>query len=304
MGGAPACLEPQAMWRCQHLLLAALTCAAPSAQLEQRFFDSDGVRICFTVQGQGEAVVLLHGFAASLDMMGPLVGSLSKDYRVIAMDVRGHGKSDKPHDPKQYGTEMVEDVVRLLDHLEIEHAHVVGYSMGGAIGLKLLTTHSDRVLSAVIGAYGWHRVPEQVGEDLMERVADSLERGEGFGPLFDALAPSRPEPDPERVAAATRMVLAANDVQALAAVARGFRYLAPTETALRATGVPTLAIVGESDGLRPEVERLKGVLSRLELVIVTGTDHISTLTSPDFVAGVKSFLSAHPARRELVPAGR
>ena len=95
-----------------------------------------------------------------------------------------------------------------------------------------------------------------------------------------------------------------NDVKALVAAARGFRYLAPTEKALRANGVPTLAVVGESDGLRPDVERLKGVLSRLEVLIVTGTDHMSTLTSPDFVAGVKSFLSAHPAQRELEPAGR
>jgi pimeloyl-ACP methyl ester carboxylesterase len=292
------------MWKHQHLLLAALTLAVPSAQPDERFFDSDGVRIRFTVQGQGEAVVLLHGFATSLDMMGGLVASLSKDYRVIAMDVRGHGKSGKPHDPEQYGTRMVEDVVRLLDHLEIEGAHVVGYSMGGAIGLKLITTHPDRVLSAVVGAWGWHRVQEKIGEDLMERVADSLERGEGFGPLFDVLAPSRPEPDPERVAAATRHVLAQNDVRALAAAARGFRYLVPTQAALRANSVPTLAIVGESDGLRPEVEGLKGVLSRLELVIVSGTDHMSTFTSPDFLAGVKSFLSAHRAQREPVPAGR
>ena len=292
------------MWKHAHLFLAALVLAALPARADERFFDSDGVQIRFTVQGQGEAVVLLHGFATSLDMMRGLAADLSEDYRVIAMDVRGHGKSGKPHDPKQYGTQMVEDVVRLLDHLEIERAHVVGYSMGGAIGLKLITTHPDRLLSAVIGAYGWRRVPEQVGEDLMERVADSLERGEGFGPLFDALAPSRPESDPEQVAAATRLILAANDVRALAAAARGFRYLAPAREALRANRVPTLAIVGESDGLRPDVERLKGVLSRLEVVVVSGTDHMSTFTSTEFVAGVKSFLSAHPAQRELEPAGR
>ena len=174
----------QAVRKYQNLFLVVLFFAAPSAQPEERFFDANGVRIRFTVQGQGEAIVLLHGFAASLDMMGALVAPLSEGYRVIAMDVRGHGKSGKPHDAKQYGTEMVEDVVRLLDHLEIERAHVVGYSMGGAIALKLITTHPDRLLSAVVGAYGWHRVPEKVGEDLMERRRRLPGAGRGFRPTL------------------------------------------------------------------------------------------------------------------------
>src|SRR5947209_4722078 len=94
-------------------LLLALT--APADQ----FFDSNGVRIHYVVAGQGEPVVLIHGWSADAAMWGGLMADLSRDHRVIALDCRGHGKSGKPHDPAMYGIEMAEDVVRLLDHLGI-----------------------------------------------------------------------------------------------------------------------------------------------------------------------------------------
>ena len=86
------------------------------------FFDSNGVKIHYTVQGKGEPVLLIHGFTASIPLQWGLPGitaALAKNYQVIAFDNRGHGRSGKPHDPKQYGKEMVEDAVRLLDHLHI-----------------------------------------------------------------------------------------------------------------------------------------------------------------------------------------
>src|SRR2546422_8276919 len=114
---------------------------APSAiRAEDRYFDSNGVKIRYIVEGQGEPVLLIHGFTVDLDTQWRLPGiiaSLSKDHHVIAFDNRGHGKSDKPHDAKAYGLEMVEDAVRLLDHLHIKKAHVAGYSMGGMIVCKL-----------------------------------------------------------------------------------------------------------------------------------------------------------------------
>ena len=80
-----------------------------------------------------------------------IIDTLAKDFRVIALDCRGHGKSDKPHDATKYGNEMIEDVARLMDHLNIPKAHIVGYSMGGAITGKFITMHPDRVLTAVFG---------------------------------------------------------------------------------------------------------------------------------------------------------
>src|SRR4051812_31554365 len=100
------------------------------ARAEEKTFDSNGVKVAYLDEGQGEPVVLLHGFGASSEEMWtkmPLATtqfvSALKGYRVLAVDFRGHGKSDKPHDPKMYGAEMAEDVVRLLDHLKIKKAH-------------------------------------------------------------------------------------------------------------------------------------------------------------------------------------
>src|SRR5580704_16817637 len=101
---------------------------ADALRAEDRFFDSNGVKIHYAVEGKGEPVLLIHGFSANAQMNWGnqgIISALAKDYRVIALDNRGHGKSDKPHDPKSYGQEMVEDAVRLLDHLKIEKAHVV-----------------------------------------------------------------------------------------------------------------------------------------------------------------------------------
>lgn len=118
-----------AVWAC-------LACgyAAPGQSTQDRFLDSNGVRIRFHVLGQGPPVVLIHGFGESLESWHQrgVVRALSPHFKVIAMDVRGHGHSSKSHDPKSYGTELSGDVVRLLRHLGATKAHVVGYSMGAS----------------------------------------------------------------------------------------------------------------------------------------------------------------------------
>jgi pimeloyl-ACP methyl ester carboxylesterase len=120
------------------VVLALFFVYSASAQtpLDDRFFTSEGVRIRYVDVGRGEPVVLVHGFSSSLDANWRSLGiieKLSKDFRVIALDCRGHGESDKPHDAASYGINMIEDVTRLLDHLAVRRAHIVGYSMGGAI---------------------------------------------------------------------------------------------------------------------------------------------------------------------------
>ena len=100
-------------------------CTAPGraqSALEDKFFDSKGVTIRYVDVGRGEPVVLVHGFSSSVEgnWGAPgVIAALEKDFRVVALDCRGHGKSDKPHDAAAYGNEMVEDVARLLDHLGI-----------------------------------------------------------------------------------------------------------------------------------------------------------------------------------------
>src|SRR5262249_17141165 len=92
-------------------------------------FDAKGVKLHYIVEGEGEPVVLIHGLSSSARInwqMPGIVSLLSKKYRVIALDMPGHGESDKPANDEAYGSEMVEDVARLLDHLKIQKAHIIG----------------------------------------------------------------------------------------------------------------------------------------------------------------------------------
>ena len=130
------------------------------AAAESQFFDAKGVRIHFLIEGTGEPVVLIHGLDSSARInwqMPGTIDALAKDHQVIAIDLPGYGESDKPADPSAYGEQWVDDVILLLDHLNIRKAHIVGYSMGGMVALKLIAEHPDRVISGTLGGMGWLR---------------------------------------------------------------------------------------------------------------------------------------------------
>jgi pimeloyl-ACP methyl ester carboxylesterase len=153
------------------------------------YFDSNGVRIHYTVEGAGEPLILIHGLAANADLNWRRAGInalLRKDFQVIAFDCRGHGLSDKPHEKEQYGPEMVHDVTRLMDHLKIEKAHVAGYSMGGFIALELAMRYPERVRSVALCASGW-KDPNGGGDFSSAYRAPSKEVQE-FVPVFKPAA--------------------------------------------------------------------------------------------------------------------
>jgi pimeloyl-ACP methyl ester carboxylesterase len=266
--------------------------------VEEGSFDSNGVTIRFITKGQGQPVVLVHGFTASAEtnwVMPGIFEGLAKDFRVIALDNRGHGKSGKPHEPAVYGDEMARDVIRLLDHLKIDQAHVVGYSMGGFITMRLLALAPGRFASAVIGGAGWR--PPGGTDPLMEELAGSLERGEGIGPLMRALQPpGQPAPPPEQLSMMNQMVMATNDPLALAAAIRGMAQLGVTEEVLRKNSVPALAVVGSLDPLKAGVDAMTGVMTELQVKVIDGADHMTALLSPQFSAqlldAIRGFLVA------------
>ena len=282
--------------RCFSLLLFAF--AAPLGAAEDQFFDSNGVKLRYRVEGEGEPVLLIHGFGANVGIQWELPGvtkALAKDYQVIAYDNRGHGRSGKPHEPEKYGLEMIEDAVRLLDHLEIDRAHVVGYSMGAFIAGKLAVTHPDRLISVTLGGGGWHRNDEE-RVVFRKQVADSLESGQGIGPLLEMLTPiGQPKPTPEQLKSINTVFTAANDVKALAAIFRAMEQFDVEEDELKANRVPALAIVGEKDPLKVTVNELDGVMAELKVVVVEGADHMGCPFRPEFIASIHEFLAAHSA---------
>ncbi len=142
------------------LLVAA---ASTSAQGPTHAFmtASDGVRIHYAELGSGTPVILIHGYTANAEgkwFKPGIAQALAKRHRVVAIDARGHGQSEKPHDPMKYGPQMADDVIELMDHLDIERAHIHGYSMGGSILTQVLARHPDRVITAIYGGSGVREV--------------------------------------------------------------------------------------------------------------------------------------------------
>jgi pimeloyl-ACP methyl ester carboxylesterase len=283
------------------LFLVSAELRADAPEVARPNFDSDGVKIHYVVQGKedGEPVLLIHGFTLNIEgQWDPVIKVLEKDYKVLALDCRGHGGSEKPHDPKKYGLEMTRDAVRLLDHLKIDKAHVVGYSMGAGITLQMAARYPERVRTATLGGGG---LPMPDRAKLLETLADSLEQGKGLGPLIVALTPKdKPKPTEELIKAIDAILLARNDTKALAAVLRGGlnKNLALSEEKVKGIKVPMLALIGETDPVRPGVDELKKQLPDMKVVVIDKADHITAFGREEFVGGLKEFLDAHRAAKK------
>lgn len=267
--------------------------AGQEVMLADEFFDADGVRIRYVDVGEGAPVILLHGFALGVEMNWAPTGlleSLPGEFRLIAVDLRGHGKSDKPGESDGYGPEFVNDVLRLMDHLGIRQAYVVGYSMGGRIALKLLTEHPDRVRAAVLGGSGWAPPGTPPPAEIRGWIPGLQAVVEGEGSVTEVLwQPGWPEPPPE-----WRAALDANDAGALAAVLLSLEELSVPEAALRDSPVPILAVVGEDDFARPSVDALAAIRPDVTVVLLPGSNHATALVDPGLERAVLSFLRAQP----------
>jgi pimeloyl-ACP methyl ester carboxylesterase len=245
-------------------------------------------------------VVLLHGFSGNLDASWVETGVLpnvATDYRVIALDYRGHGKSDKPHDPKSYGLQMGQDVVRLLDHLNIPRAHIVGHSLGAGITAKLLTTNPDRFLTATLsGAAGRQRwTPEDAAAAEAEAV--EFEQGIPFRSVILRTAPTnQPKPTDEQIQAQSQQRLARNDRLAMAAVVRSRGEQTFSAADMATVQVPTLGLIGSADANLDAMNRLASVLPTLKVVVIEGATHggaLGVTRRPEFVDNFRAFTAAH-----------
>jgi pimeloyl-ACP methyl ester carboxylesterase len=273
--------------------------ASSAAKLEDRFFDSNGVRIRFVDAGHGQPVILVHGFSVNLDsnwVEPRMIESLAADFRVVALDCRGHGRSDKPHETAIYGLHLVEDIARLIEHLQLPQAHLVGYSMGASIVAKFVALHPHRVRSAVFSAgtpnVGWS---EANARDAAE-LASSLEKGEGMRPLVLRLWPTdTPKPTEEVLKQRSLAALGRNDPIALACAVRRRHEMALSLEDLKPVRAPLLAIVGSADPVAAAVGSLAKDLPAMQVRIVDGATHAGTrglMSHPEFAPAVRAFLTA------------
>lgn len=277
------------------LLLLAMLAGCASTRVKGEFESPGGVRIQYMAEGKGEPVVLIHGFAVDANLNWRFYGvaqRLARHYRVVTFDNRGHGRSDKPHDPSQYGAELVEDVVRLMDHMGIEKAHVAGYSLGGFITLRLLASYPERLQSAVICSAGWER---REGEHMrqLDESASALEQGDGFKHILRTLDPDENPLNEIRILVVDASLRFINDTQAMAAAVRSLAALEVSEAELRANRVPVLSIVGEHDPLKPSVDDLAAVLSNHRGIVLKKTNHHTAIRRPRLAKEMEAFFTQH-----------
>jgi pimeloyl-ACP methyl ester carboxylesterase len=246
-------------------------------------FNSDSVEIAFDDVGQGEPVLLIHGFASNGRVNWVATGwvktLLDGGFRVIIMDNRGHGESEKLYNPDLYSSpEMAEDARRLLDHLQIRRAHVMGYSMGARIAAFLTINHPSRVGAAIIAGLG-SRMITGIGGGA------EIARGLEAASLLDVTD----------VSARVFRVFAEQtrgDLKALAACIKTSRVKI-TEEMLATIRVPVLVVVGENDDVAGEIEPLLAAIPGATGVTLPRRNHMSAVGDKQYKEAVLTFLRAH-----------
>lgn len=244
-------------------------------------FDHGGVEIAYLDEGEGDPIVLIHGFASNknVNWVYPTwVSELKKNgRRVIALDNRGHGDSSKLNDPADYGIgAMASDALALADHLRIARADFMGYSLGARIAAWLALNHSSRVRSAILGGLGLGLIE---GGGPAENIAAALEAAslddvtDPVGHTFRAFADQ------------TR-----SDRKALAACIRGSRQLMTQQQAAQ-IAVPVLIAVGTTDEVAGSAHALGNIIPDAQVLDIPNRDHMRAVGDRAYKAGVQEFLA-------------
>ena len=245
-----------------------------------------GVRIYYEVEGEGPPLILLHGLTEDSGWWrdSGYVESLRNDYRLILIDARGHGASDKPHIPDAYKLELlVSDIVEVLNDLGISKAHFLGFSMGGWIGFGIGKYASERFHSLIIGAMSPYREPNAPNVTL-----ERLKKGEDF--IW---------PDIEKrmglwITPQLRARLRANDLEALIALVSK-DWMLSLEGVLPTMTMPCLLFAGEADLYYPGAKRCADSMPNATFVSFPNLGHMDTLFRSDLVMPyIKKFLAGVP----------
>jgi pimeloyl-ACP methyl ester carboxylesterase len=242
-------------------------------------YDSAGVRLRYVLAGPdaGPPIVLVHGYCSDyeLNWVGTRWQETLTDAGrlVIGLDCRGHGGSEKPHDPAAYARPtMAGDVVRLLDHLDLAEADLLGYSMGARIGLEAVIAHPDRLRHAVLGGLGgWG------GTDRSDVIARRMRGDESVtdpaAEMFYRFAAARP----------------VNDLEALACCILGPQP-ALTDEQLAAVTVPVEIVAGDQDPIARGAPELAARIPHARFVALAGRNHMNAVPARQFKDAALQFL--------------
>ena len=244
-------------------------------------FNSGGVEIAYQMAGEGPPVLLIHGFASSARVnwwdTGWVRSLTEAGRRVITFDHRGHGASQKLYDPALYpAAEMAEDARRLLDHLDIGQADVMGYSMGARVAAFLTIAHPQRVRRAVFAGLASRMI---TGVGGAEAIAAALE-----APSRDAVT--------DNAARAFRIFAeqTKSDLAALAACIRSSREKITVEE-LATIAVPVLVVAGDKDDVAGDVATLVNAIPGASGVTLPNRNHMNAVGDRGYKDAVLAFLA-------------
>ena len=246
---------------------------------------SQGVAIRYRVVGEGPPLVLVHGWTASGRLNWELPGwveYLRPHYRLVLPDLRGHGRSAKPHGQEAYSLElMAADVLAVMDAAGVGQARVMGYSMGGMIALELLVNHGERFTAAVVGGMGLRFPRGRTRADCRdEEQAEAAPRQRDFGKTLRGVGSFLRHYDPLAQRAVWRGV---------------FKDRQPVRQPERLGEVqqPVLIVVGSRDPLCPGTRELQAELPNARREVLPGRNHLSAVSDPRFKALVREFFAAN-----------
>lgn len=254
---------------------------------------TNGINLSYYEQGQGEPLLFLHGLGSQGEDWGFQVPFFASSYRVITVDLRGHGASDKPTGPYSVAM-MAEDVVGLLDALDVESAHIVGLSMGGMIAFQLVVDRPERVRSLVIVNSGPALVPRNVGEWL--RVQQRLLLAGLFGPSRTGVFLSKrlfPKPDQEAIREQFVERWAMNDRDAYVAALRAIVGWSVMDR-VDEIRCPVLVVSGDRDYTPQDVkEEYTARIPGARFLLVEDSGHATPIDQSDiFNRSVLKFLES------------
>ena len=260
------------------IVLALATVAGADEPTHSFITASDGLRVHYIEQGTGTPVILIHGYTANAEwkwFRPGIAAALATTHRVVAIDARGHGQSEKPHDAMRYGPRMAQNVIELMDALGIDRAHVHGYSMGGSLLTQILKSHPNRVITAIYGGSG----VREVDPVWVSRIPDDPETPE--------VDPAHPRPG-ERWATYPGF-----DRAALDAVSDYPWTEEQHAIDLRTIDIPVLAIVGGYDRPNNRTHRMQRELKDFTRVVLPGETHGSAHFNPKYTETLVEFVKAH-----------
>lgn len=244
---------------------------------EHGFCERPGaIRLHYTLQGQGQPLLLLHGLAVNADLNWRYCGwlrSLARHYQVITLDLRGHGQSSKPQQVEQYGLELVRDIPALLDHLQIDKTHLAGYSLGGFITLKACALYPQRLTRAVLLASGWVEPEDSRLFDNLDQWANNVLKQAPYRSVLTVAGDANGQPNRFETWVEYQFVRRLNDRHTLHAIVKSLRALAVTPTELAQITTPLRLIIGATDPMLGTARKLAEQLDSVDYHVLKNTGH-------------------------------